>query len=172
VDAQTGRGARPPAAPTPAWRRPPRDLADRLCCRYTRRVARDNTVRLGPRLVQIPRGRHGRSYAGCRVDLRECLDGRLLVHYQGHRLTTTPALAGDFVLTPRRAPRLRASRSASEEGSRPIAARRRSPRSPPSLNPCGGQRAPIRGDRPSRAGNAHAASSNSPRDGRTFSLNS
>src|SRR4029450_3801898 len=59
-----------------AWRRPPRDLADRLSCRYTRRVARDNTVRLGSRLVQIPRGPHGRSYAGCRVDLCECLDGR------------------------------------------------------------------------------------------------
>src|SRR5262245_30070562 len=120
LDAHNRRWAQPPADPTPAWRRPPRDLADRLCCRYTRRVARDNTVRVGPRLVQIPRGRHGRSYAGCRVELRECLDGRLLVDYQGRRLTTTPALAGDFVLTPRRAHRLRASRSVSEEGSGPL----------------------------------------------------
>ena len=65
------RLTQPPADATAAWRRPPRDLADRLSCRYTRRVARDNTVRLGPRLVQIPRGPHGRSYAGCRVEVRE-----------------------------------------------------------------------------------------------------
>ena len=58
------RFAQPPAAPAAAWRRPPRDLADRLSCRYTRRVDHDNTVRLGSRLVQIPRGPHGRSYAG------------------------------------------------------------------------------------------------------------
>jgi len=120
------RFAQPPAAADAAWRRPPRDLADRLSCRYTRRVARDNTVRLGPRVVQIPRGPHGRSYAGGRVDLRECLDGRLLVHYQGRRLTTDPAPAANFVLVPRRAQRLRASRSPSDEGGRslPLAEKR------------------------------------------------
>ena len=112
--------AQPPAETTSAWRRPPRDLADRLSCRYTRRVARDNTVRLGPRLVQIPRGPHGRSYAGCRVDLRECLDGRLLVDYQGTRLATAPAPAGEFTLIPGRAQRLRASRSSSDAGGRPL----------------------------------------------------
>ena len=109
------RFARPPAAADAAWRRPPRDLADRLSCRDSRRVARDHTVRLGPRLVQIPRGPHGRSYAGCRVALHECLDGRLLVHSQGRRLATEPAPAADFVLVPRRAPRLRASRTPSDE---------------------------------------------------------
>jgi transposase len=113
-----GHLAQPPAEPTAAWQRPPPDLADRLSCRYTRRVARDNTVRLGPRLVQIPRGPHGRSYAGCRVEVRECLDGRVLVDYQGHRLATAPAPADDFVLVPRRTQRLRASRSSSEEGGR------------------------------------------------------
>ena len=112
------RFTQPPVEPVAAWRRPPRDLADRLSCRYTRMVARDNTVRLGPRWVQIPRGPHGRSYARCRVDVRECLDGRLLVDYQGHRLVTAAAAAGDFVLIPRRAQRLRASQSAAEEGSR------------------------------------------------------
>jgi transposase len=112
------RFAQAPAETTAAWRRAPRDLADRLACRYTRVVARDNTVRLGERWVQIPRGRHGRSYARCRVEVRECLDGRLLVDYQGRRLVTAPAPTGDFVLIPRRAQRLRASRSASEEGGR------------------------------------------------------
>jgi hypothetical protein len=112
------RLAQPPAETTAAWRRPPRDLAERLSCRDTRRVDRDNTVRLGPRLVQIPRGPHGRSYAGCRVELRECLDGRLLVAYHGTRLVGQPAPGPDFVLVPRRRQRLRASRRPSEEGGR------------------------------------------------------
>jgi transposase len=122
--------AQPPAEALAAWRRPPRDLADRLSCRYTRRVARDNTVRLGPRLVQIPRGPHGRAYAGCRVELRECLDGRLLVDYQDARLAAAPAPAADFVLVPRRAQRLRASRSASEEGGRSLPLGKTGPSSP------------------------------------------
>jgi hypothetical protein len=112
------RLARAPADATAAWRRAPRDLADCLSCRYTRRVDRDNTVRLESRLVQIPRGPHGRSYAGDRVELRECLDGRLLVDYHGARLVGQPAPAPDFVLVPRRRQRLRASRTPSEEGGR------------------------------------------------------
>jgi len=114
------RFARPPAETTPVWQRPPRDLADRLSCRYTRRVARDNTVRLGPRLIQIPRGPHGRSYAGCRVAVRECLDGRLRIDYHGARLTTAPTPAADFVLVPGRAQRLRASRKPSAAGGRDL----------------------------------------------------
>jgi transposase len=114
------RFAEPPAEATAAWRRPPRDLADQLSCHYTRRVARDNTVRLGARLVPLPPGPHRRSYAGCRVELRECLDGRLLIDYQGRRLVTGPAPA-DFVLVPRRAERLRASRSPAESRDLPRA---------------------------------------------------
>jgi transposase len=114
------RFARPPAEAQAAWRRPPRDLADLLSCRYTRRVARDNTVRLGPRVAQIPRGPHGRSYAGCRVELWECLDGRLLVRYQGAALATQPTPDPQFLLVPRRAQRLSASRSASDEGGRSL----------------------------------------------------
>jgi len=124
------RFTQPPGEPVAAWRRPPRDLADRLSCRYTRRVARDNTVRLGPRLVQIPRGPHGRSYAGCRVEVRECLDGRLLVDYQGRRLLTAPAPMGDFILIPRRAQRPRASRRASEAGGRHLPLGPNGPSSP------------------------------------------
>jgi hypothetical protein len=78
----------PPADPRGAWRPAPRDLAAGLSCRYTRRVAHDNTVRLGPRWVQLPRGR---SYAGRRVELRECLDGRLLVFADGACLATQPS---------------------------------------------------------------------------------
>ncbi len=99
------RFAQPPATPLPAWRPAPRDLERILSCRYTRTVARDNTVGLGPRWVQIPRGRGGRSYAGSRVDVRELLDGRLLVFYQGALLIEQPSPAPAFVLKPHEAPR-------------------------------------------------------------------
>jgi hypothetical protein len=129
------RFAHPAAEPTPAWRRPPPDLANVLSCRYSRTVARDNTVRLGTRWAQIPRGPRGRSYAGCRVEARECLDGRLLVYGQGGVCLAMQPWAGpEFVLRPRRAPRPDrrrspgASQSASAEGGRylPIPENRRS----------------------------------------------
>jgi transposase len=119
------RFAHAPADPTPAWRRPPPDLANVLSCRYPRTVARDNTVRLGVRWAQIPRGRHGRSFAGCHVEVRECLDGRLLVYGQGGVLLAMQAAPGpEFILRPRRGgyggsyQSLAAPRSASEEGGR------------------------------------------------------
>jgi hypothetical protein len=118
------RFTHPPADAHAAWRPRPRDFADQLSCRYTRTVARDNTVRLGPRWVQIPPGPAGRSYADSRVDLRECVDGRLLVGRAGRRLVSQPSPGPDFVLTPRSKPhaertrRLRASRIASKPGGR------------------------------------------------------
>ena len=98
------RFAQPPASPLPAWRPAPRDLERALSCGYARTVARDNTVHLGARWVQIPRGRGGRSYAGCRVDVRELLDGRLLVFYQDALLVHQPSPSAAFVLKPREAP--------------------------------------------------------------------
>src|SRR5216684_5691620 len=50
------RFTREPATAAPAWRPAPRDLPLVLSCRYTRQVARDNTVRLGPRWIQLPPG--------------------------------------------------------------------------------------------------------------------
>ncbi len=120
------RFAHAPAEATAAWRRPPRDFAELLSCRYERVVARDNTVRLGGRWLQISRGPGGRSYAGGRVELRECLNGRLVVFHAGVRLATHPAPGPEFVLRPRsdpsaeRARRLRASRIASERGGRSL----------------------------------------------------
>ena len=114
------RFARAPADAAAAWRRAPRDLAAVLSCRYTRTVARDNTARLGPRWVQLPRQR---SYAGRRVELREGVDGRLLVFTDGACVAAQPAPA-DFVLRPRRSPssdrrhRRRASESRGAEGGR------------------------------------------------------
>jgi transposase len=95
------RFGRPPAVADAVWRRPPRDLAVVLSCRYQRVVARDNTVRLGPRCVQL---RGPRSYAGLRVEVRELLDGRLVALHAGLIRGTTPAPAGAFLLKPRRSP--------------------------------------------------------------------
>ena len=97
------RFTRIPADAAPAWRRAPRDLALVLSCRYTRRVGRDNTVHLGPRWLQLPPGPHQRSYARCRVELRELLDGRLVVLHEGAVLATQPA-PPDFSLKPHSAP--------------------------------------------------------------------
>jgi len=95
------RFTRAPADATPAWRPAPRDLAAVLSCRYHRVVAHDNTVCLGPRWVQLPRRR---AYTGRRLEVRECVDGRLLVFADGHCLVTQPAPAADFILRPRRSP--------------------------------------------------------------------
>ena len=130
----------PPPTPTAAWRPAPRDLAAVLSCRYTRRVARDNTVRLGPRWVQLPRRR---SYAGRRVEVRECLDGRLLVFADGRCLAAQPAPAPAFVLRPRQPPSADSPPTAAVAPPRratrgrrpPPAPRRAAPRAPPPLRP-------------------------------------
>jgi winged helix-turn helix protein len=109
------RFTRAPAAATAAWRPAPRDLAALLSCRYTRVVAHDNTVRLGPRWIQLP---YRRAYTGRRLEVRECLDGRLLVFADGHCLVTQSAPAVDFILRPRRSP-------SGDRGRRPPAAQSR-----------------------------------------------
>ena len=125
------RFAVPPRETTSAWRKPPPGWQLALCCRYVRNVGRDNTVRLGPtrerdlhhrpakehrdpmvsaaRCVQIPPGPGGRSFAGCRVELRELLDGRVTVHYQNQIIATAAAPQGPFRLSPR--PKGRTSQS-------------------------------------------------------------
>lgn len=71
------RFARPARETVQAWRRVPRDLERILACRYARVVARDNTVTLPGRWIQLPPGPRGRSWQRCRVEARELLDGRL-----------------------------------------------------------------------------------------------
>jgi len=131
-----------PADATAAWRPAPRDLAALLSCRYTRVVAHDNTVRLGPRWVQLPRRR---AYTGRRVEVRECLDGRLLVFADGHCLATQPAPPGEFHLRPRRSPsadrrpRRRAAQSRADEGGRYPPTTRKRPFSPRTPAPTAGR---------------------------------
>lgn len=136
------RFAHAPADATPVWRRPPPDFANLLSCRYQRTVARDNTVRLGDRWFQLPRGRHGRGYASCRVEVRECLDGRLLVSAQGGViLGVQPSPGPEFVLKPHRAPHgdrrrsLGAPRSALDEGGRYLGIPPNQPSAPPAPPP-------------------------------------
>jgi hypothetical protein len=95
------RFGKPPADRQAVWRRPPRDLALILGCGYRRVVARDNTVRLGPRVVQL---RGARSYAGLSVDIRELLDGRVVVLHDDVIRGEAPSPGPTFVLKPRRAP--------------------------------------------------------------------
>ena len=95
------RFGKPPAAPHAVWRRPPRTLALTLGCRYRRVVARDNTVRLGARWVHL---RGARSYAGVTVEVRELLDGRLVVLHDRVVRGHAPSPGAGFILKPRRAP--------------------------------------------------------------------
>lgn len=100
------RHARPPAETVSAFRPAPRDLDRTLACVYERVIARDNTVRIGERWAQVPPGPHRRSYHKAQVEVRELLDGRLLVLHPRHGvLLEQPSPEIDFCLTPRRAPR-------------------------------------------------------------------
>ena len=90
------------ARETPAaWRKSPQGLDLILCCRYARVVARDNTISIHGRCLDIPKGPHQRSWHSCKVEVRELLDGRLRVVYQGRTLAEQPAPPGPFTLLSR-----------------------------------------------------------------------
>jgi hypothetical protein len=117
-----------------AWRTAPRHFEHLLGCRYTRLVARDNTVRLGPRWVQLPPGRYGRSWAGRRLEVRELVDGRLLV-IADNTIIATGTAPLDFVLRPRQLS-ARALRPPHDDRPQPATARGiRSTRRPVRLAP-------------------------------------
>lgn len=100
-----------PAETRSAFRRAPRDLARVLACRYQRVVARDNTVILAGRSVQIPPGPRRRSWHPARVEVRELLDGRLMVIHPHHGVIAEhPAPAAPFILESRFASRAQRTR--------------------------------------------------------------
>jgi hypothetical protein len=80
------RFARPAAHPHPVYRPWPagRDPATVFCFKYTRTVANDHTITLGPHTLQILP--NGRSYAKARVEVHERLDGTFAILYRGTRL--------------------------------------------------------------------------------------
>lgn len=77
----------PALDPLPAWRPLPGDVdLDRvLVFKYRRKVAKDHTITLDGRVLQLPRGATGAAnYAGKRVEVHVALDGSL-VAYDGER---------------------------------------------------------------------------------------
>ena len=83
---------------TPAWRPAPARLDQILACRYERIVSRDNTVAFGGRHIQI----HQQcSWYRRRVEVREQLDGYLLVRHENQILAQVPPLPVPFILETR-----------------------------------------------------------------------
>ncbi len=128
------RFARQPRDPTSAWRPVPKDLDTILSCRYLRTVANDNTVTLAasrdralgqpclePRWIQIPPGPGKRSYAGCQVEVRELLDGRLIANYHGVPIAIQAAPKAGFHLAPRHSRPRRRLKTILENRPKPIA---------------------------------------------------
>lgn len=67
------------------------ELKSIVCYRYSRKVAKDNTVRYRWRTLQLLPEPIRRSYAGMRVELREYPDGELEVSCQGKVINTREA---------------------------------------------------------------------------------
>jgi hypothetical protein len=118
------RFAKTPREVSPVWRRAPRHLDHVLACRYDRTVAGDNTVTVPGRWIQLPPGPARRSWQRARVQVRELLDGRLVVFHPRHgRIAEQPAPTGPFTLVPRESarPRRRAALRIDAPGSSRIA---------------------------------------------------
>ena len=87
------RFAVPAADPLPAWRPVPDGLRlERvLVFKYRRKVARDHTIRLDGRVLQLPPGTGSGNYAGKLVEVHVRLDGSI-VAFDGERvLAVVPA---------------------------------------------------------------------------------
>jgi transposase len=95
------RFAKPAREVQNAWRRPPRSYERILTCRYRRKVARDNTVSVPGRWIQLPARGRGRSWQGTSVEICEGLDGTVHVLRAGQIITTQPWTDGPFTLVGR-----------------------------------------------------------------------
>lgn len=86
------RFCRKPGDPKSAYRRMEtgKSYDPVFCFKYTRSVARDNTVVFSGRIVQVPKGPRGRSYSGCRVEVQHRFDDSLHIYYQGACIASTP----------------------------------------------------------------------------------
>ncbi len=79
--------------------------AEEYCCfKYSRTVGNDNVVRFNAVRLQVLPTRDRSSYARCKVEVQERLDGSLAVYYKGHHLPTRPA---PLEPVPLRRPRLK-----------------------------------------------------------------
>jgi transposase len=88
------RFAVPAADPEPAWRALPDDvrLERVLVFKYRRKVAKDHTISLDGRILQLPRGATGAAnYAGKRVEVHIALDGSIVAFDGDRRLAVLAA---------------------------------------------------------------------------------
>lgn len=96
IERHNARFGVPALDPTPAWRALPAglDLDRVLVFKYRRKVARDHTVRVGARVLQLPRRATGAAnYAGKLVEVHEALDGSLVAWDGQRRLAAIDAPA-------------------------------------------------------------------------------
>jgi hypothetical protein len=77
------RFAIPPGDSEHDWLPAPADLDWFLCAKYVRKVANDNTVRLGKLVVDIPPSAHRTTFAKAKVEVHELTDGRVRVIHEG-----------------------------------------------------------------------------------------
>jgi transposase len=108
------RFAVPALDPAPAWRVVPDevDLDRVLVFKYRRKVARDHTVTIGGRALQLPRGATGAAnYAGKRVEVHVALDGSMVAYDGERRLAVAAAPLGPLQLRAAKAPRVEPSLS-------------------------------------------------------------
>jgi transposase-like protein len=92
--AHNSRFAIPPEEALQAWRPcPDKDTAEALCAlQYIRKVANNNSVRIGRRVIDIPRKTNGRAtYARTYVTVRHLLDGRYRVYFGGQTIAECKA---------------------------------------------------------------------------------
>jgi transposase len=91
------RFAMPPAEEPTAYRPWPMgpEPDDVLCFKHERVVANDNAISFSGQRLSIEPGPHRRSYARCRVQVHQLLNGQLLVCYQSKPIARfKPLLAG------------------------------------------------------------------------------
>lgn len=99
----------PALDPEPAWRPLPDDVRlDRtLVFKYRRKVAKDHTITLDGRVLQLPRGATGAAnYAGKRVEVHVTLDGSIVAYDGERRLAVTTAPPDPVQLRTTDAPRV------------------------------------------------------------------
>jgi transposase len=108
------RFAVPALDPVPAWRTLPDevDLDRVLVFKYRRKVARDHTVTIGGRVLQLPPGATGAAnYAGRRVEVHVGLDGSMVAYDGRRRLAVRAAPPTPVQLRAAKGPRVEPSLS-------------------------------------------------------------
>ena len=94
----------PALEPVAAWRALPAEVSlERvLVFKYRRKVAKDHTIRLGGRVLQLPRWATGaNNYAGKVVEVHEALDGAIVAYDGERRLVALEAPADPGQLRPK-----------------------------------------------------------------------